>query len=107
MPNKLNVKTGDTVVVISGKSKGKKGKVLSVFPAKNRVVVEGVNMATIHAKPSQQNPQGGIIHREAPIHVSNVMFYCKKCDKPVRLGNQILEDGSKVRICVKCKEVVD
>ncbi len=104
---KLNVKTGDNVYVITGKSKGKKGKVLSVDPAKGRIIVEGVNMGTFHERASQQNPQGGIIQRETTIHASNVMFVCKKCNKPVRLGRQVLEDGSKVRVCKKCNEVVD
>ncbi len=107
MRTKMHIKSGDTVQVIAGKNKGKRGKVLTALPQKNRVIVEGVNLASIHTKPNQANPQGGISHRETPIHVSNVMFFCRKCNKPVRLGNKVLEDGKKVRICTKCKEVVD
>ncbi|KPU26769.1 50S ribosomal protein L24 [Caloranaerobacter sp. TR13] len=103
----MNVKKGDTVVVISGKDKGKKGKVLTAMPKRNRVIVEGVNMQTKHTKPSQKSPQGGIIHQEGPIHVSNVMLYCDKDKKGVRVGYKVLENGEKVRVCKKCGEVLD
>ncbi|KGG81013.1 50S ribosomal protein L24 [Caloranaerobacter azorensis H53214] len=103
----MHVKKGDTVVVISGKDKGKKGKVLTAMPKRNRVIVEGVNMQTKHTKPSQKSPQGGIIHQEGPIHVSNVMLYCEKDKKGVRVGYKVLENGEKVRVCKKCGEVLD
>ncbi|WP_427340468.1 50S ribosomal protein L24 [Caloranaerobacter sp. DY30410] len=103
----MHVKKGDTVVVISGKDKGKKGKVLTALPKRNRVIVEGVNMQTKHKKPSPKFPQGGIIHQEGPIHVSNVMLYCEKDKKGVRVGYKILENGEKVRVCKKCGEVLD
>ncbi|QIB27134.1 50S ribosomal protein L24 [Caloranaerobacter azorensis] len=103
----MHVKKGDTVVVISGKDKGKKGKVLTAMPKRNRVIVEGVNMQTKHTKPSQKSPQGGIIHQEGPIHVSNVMLYCEKDKKGVRVGYKALENGEKVRVCKKCGEVLD
>lgn len=102
----MHVKKGDTVVVISGKDKGKKGKILAAMPKKNRVIVEGVNMLTKHQKPSQQLQQGGIIHQEGPIHVSNVMLYCNKDKAGVRVGYKILDNGEKVRVCKKCGEVL-
>lgn len=101
---KVHVKKGDTVVVIAGKDKGKKGKVLAVLPSENRVIVEGVNMITKHVKPSAQMQQGGLIHQEGKIHASNVMYYCSKDKMGVRTGNKILEDGTKVRYCKKCGE---
>ncbi len=101
---KLHVRKGDTVLVITGKNAGKRGKVLSVIPDRSRVVVEGVNVVKRHAKPTQRLPQGGIMEKEAPIHSSNVMLYCGKCNKPTRVGKKILEDGEKVRICKKCGE---
>lgn len=107
MANKLHVKKGDTVVVISGKDKGKKGKVLNVFPAEGKVIVEGVNIVTKHLKPTRQVQQAGIIHQEAPFYASKVMIYCNKCNNPTRIGKKILEDGSKVRVCKKCGEILD
>ncbi|SEG07109.1 LSU ribosomal protein L24P [Caloramator fervidus] len=101
---KVHVKRGDTVLVITGKDKGKTGEVLKVFPQKNRVIVKGVNIVTKHVKPSMANRQGGIIKQEAPIHASNVMLYCTKCNKPTRIAHKFLEDGSKVRVCKHCNE---
>ncbi len=101
----LNVKKGDTVVVLTGKDSGKKGKVLSVNTAAERVVVEGVNVATTHKKPKNQQDVGGIVKKEAPIHVSNVMVICPKCNKPTRTGHAVVEEGdkkTKVRVCKKC-----
>lgn len=101
----LHVKKGDTVVVLSGKDSGKKGKVLEVNPSAERVVVEGVNVATKHKKPRSQKDIGGIVKKEAPIHVSNVMVVCPKCNKATRTGNAKVADGDKqikVRICKKC-----
>ena len=102
----MHIKTGDTVVVISGKDKGKKGKVLEVITSKDKVLVEGVNVATKHQKPNQKNPQGGIIHIEQPIHVSNVMLFDAKAGKGVRVGMKKLENGDKVRISKKSGEQI-
>ena len=104
---KLHVKRGDTVAVISGKDKGKRGKVLHVIPGRNRAIVETLNMITRHERPSQRNPQGGMVQREAPLNASNLMVVCTKCDKPTRVGKRALEDGSRVRICKKCSEIID
>ena len=105
--NSLNVKKGDKVVVIAGKDKGKDGKVLSANPAKGRVVVEGVNMATVHVSAQKSGGKdSGIIKREASIDVSNVMRVCPKCNEPTRIGHKILEDGSKVSVCKKCGETI-
>ncbi|BAT72211.1 large subunit ribosomal protein L24 [Thermosulfidibacter takaii ABI70S6] len=100
------IKREDFVVVIAGKDKGKKGKVLRVIPKRQRVVVEGVNIVKKHQKPTATTA-GGIIEKEAPIHVSNVMLVCPKCGKATRVGFAFLEDGTKVRKCKKCQEVID
>jgi len=105
--NKVHVKTGDLVYVLTGKDKGKRGKVIKVFPDKGRVTVENVNIVKRHTKPRKADQQGGIIEKEAPIHSSNVMLVCPRCDKPTKVGKQILENGQKVRVCKKCKEVID
>jgi len=102
--NKVHVKKGDTVVVIAGKDKGKKGKVLAVLPSENRVIVEGVNMLTKHVKPTAKVQQGGIIRQEGKIDASNVMYYCSKDKAGVRTGIKFLEDGTKIRYCKKCGE---
>ena len=102
-----HIKKNDTVIVISGDDKGKKGKVLSVDHEKGRVIVEGINMATKHKKPRRQGDTGGIIHQEAPVAISNVMHICKKCGKPTRIGYTVLSDGKKVRVCKKCNENFD
>lgn len=102
--NKLHVKKNDVVVVISGKDKGKKGKVLAASPEKGRIIVEGVNMVTKHQKPNQKVQQGGIIKQEGPIYAAKVMLYCDKCKQGVRVGHKLLQDGSKVRACKKCGE---
>ena len=93
----MHVKKGDKVVVISGKDKGKQGTILSAYPKQNRVIVEGINIVKKHSKPSQLNPQGGIISKEAAIHVSNVMPLDPKSGKPTRVGYKI-ENGKKVRV---------
>ena len=97
----MNIKKNDTVVVLSGKDKGKKGKVLVAMPKDNKVVVENVNVATCHTKPRKQGEAGGIVKRETPIRVCKVAVYCPKCDKGVRVGFKV-EDGKKTRICRKC-----
>lgn len=103
----LNIKREDTVSIIAGKEKGKKGRVLFVQPSKENVIVENINIVKKHMKPNKQYQQGGIIEKEAPIHVSNIMLVCPKCNKPARIGNIVLEDGRKLRTCRKCREVID
>lgn len=103
----MHVKKGDMVVVIAGKDKGKKGKILSVFPKKDRVIVEGVNMQTKHKKATSQTQQGGIIHQEGPIHASNVMLWSNKDKMGVRVGYKTLDNGEKVRISRKSEDVLD
>jgi large subunit ribosomal protein L24 len=103
----LNIRKNDTVVVLNGKEKGKRGRVLAIFTKKDRLIVERTNMIKKHMKPSKQHQQGGIIDKEAPLHVSNVMLVCTKCDKPSRFGSLMLDNGKKVRVCKKCKEVID
>lgn len=102
----MHVKKGDKVKVISGKDRGKQGTILEAYPKKERVLVEGINMIKKHAKPSQDNPQGGILNQEAPIHVSNVMPVDPKSGEPTRVGNEV-RDGKKVRIAKKSGEALD
>ncbi len=96
---KLHVKTGDTVSILSGKDKGKQGKVLEVSPKEGKVIVEGINYVTKHVKPRQMGQQGGIVKCEAPLYVSKVQVVCPHCGKPTRVGHKINADGSKVRVC--------
>lgn len=103
----LRIKKNDTVMVIAGKYKGKKGRVIRVMPSEEKVIVEKINIVKKHMKPSKKYTQGGIIEKEAPLHISKVMLLCPKCEKPTRIGAQVLADGSKVRVCKKCKEVMD
>ncbi len=102
----MHVKKGDKVQIISGKDKGKQGEVLASFPKKERVLVEGVNIVKKHAKPSQENPQGGILNQEATIHVSNVLPVDPKSGEPTRVGYEV-RDGKKVRIAKKSGETLD
>ena len=104
--NKLNVKKGDTVVVISGKDKGKQGKVLGTVPGSLKVVVEGINMVTCHVKPRKQGEEGGRISKEGSIDESNVMLVCPKCGKATRVGHAY-EGDKKVRVCKKCGKNID
>lgn len=104
---KLHVKKGDTVVVVSGKDKGKKGTILAAYPSEGRVLVEGVNVVKRHSKPNAANPQGGIVEKEAPIQASNVMIADPKTGAPTRIGKKILADGTKVRYAKKSGEVLD
>ena len=99
--NNLHVKTGDNVMVISGKCKGKTGKVLQTSPKEGKVIVEGLNMVTKHVKPRRQGEQGGILQKEAPIYACKVQKVCPKCNKPTRIGHKV-EGDKKVRICKKC-----
>lgn len=103
---KIHVRKGDTVLVVAGKNKGKKGKVLSVLPNVNKILIEGVNVVKRHTKPTQRLPQGGIMEKETPVHSSNAMLFCSKCNKPTRVGKKILENGEKERICRKCGETI-
>lgn len=105
--HKLHVKKEDTVIVIAGKSKGKKGRVIEAYPRENRVLVENVNMVKKHTRPSQENQQGGIIEQEAPIHVSNVMLIDPKSGLPTRIGYKVLDNGKKVRIAKRSGEAID
>lgn len=113
MSSKLNIKTGDTVMVITGdnmKDVGKTGKVIKVYPEKQRIVVQGRNMVIRHTKPRAQGEQGGRIEQEGTIHVSNVMLVCPSCKKPTRVGHTFEEAGGKkkkVRVCRKCGKTID
>lgn len=103
---KLNIKNGDTVVVIAGKDKGKTGKVLQVVAIANRAVVEGVNIVTIHRKPRSQKDAGGIFKRPAPVQISNLMVVCPNCGKATRVGRKVV-DGKNARVCKKCGASLD
>lgn len=100
--NKVHVKSGDTVQIISGRDKGLQGKVLQVSPKEGKVIVEGRNMVTKHVKPRRQGEQGGIVKAEGAIYASKVMPVCSKCNKPTRVGHTEGKDGKKVRVCKKC-----
>jgi large subunit ribosomal protein L24 len=102
-----HVHRGDTVAVIAGRERGKRGKVLRVLPEAGRVVVEKVNMMKKHQRPTQKLRQGGIIEREAALALSNVLLVCSRCDKPSRAGIKVLGDGRKVRVCRRCGETID
>jgi|SRR5437867_2815375 len=103
-----SVRKNDTVLVLAGKSKGRTGRVLRVFPAEERAIVEGVNFVRKHTKANpQKNIKGGILERESPVHLSNLMPVCGECSKPTRVGRKILEDGKKVRICRRCGGFLD
>jgi len=106
LTKKHHVKKGDTVMVIAGKDKNKTGKLLSVVPKKDGVLVEGINIVKRHTR-ARANEPGGIIEKEAAVHISNVMIYCSKCQKPVRTKINVLEDGKKTRVCKKCGEAFD
>ncbi|MBF8264174.1 MAG: rplX [Dehalococcoidia bacterium] len=103
----MKIHKNDSVLVIRGKDKGKKGKVLHAFPKENRVIVEKVNMIKRHARARGPVRQAGIVEREAPINVAKVMILCGKCSHPVRIGYRSLEDGKRVRFCHACTEVID
>jgi len=103
----LDVRKGDFVVVLSGDEKGKKGKVLKVFPTEGRLIVEGVNVAKKHTRPSQKMPQGGTISVEQPISADKVMLLCPSCKQPSKVSRTEMADGKKVRVCKSCGEVID
>ena len=103
---KLHVKKGDTVQILSGKDKGKQGKIISAQPDKAKVVVEGINKVKRHSKPSMKVPQGGIISKEMPLHVCKVQLVCPACNKPTRIAHK-LQAGKNARVCKKCGEIID
>ena len=103
----MKIRKNDTVLVITGKDKGKKGNVRFAYPKHQRVLVEGINFIKKHTRASGQVRQAGIIEKEAPIHMSNVMLLCGKCNHPIRVGFRFLKDGKKVRFCCSCGEVID
>lgn len=107
MQTHMHIKKDDQVKVIAGKEKGKTGRVMRVIGKKNQLLVEKVNLVKRHTRPSSQHRQGGIIEKESPIHISNVMIICTKCSTAVKIGRKTLEDGAKVRCCKKCGEVID
>ena len=102
MKNKMSIKKDDVVVVLSGKDKGQRGKVIEVMPKSAKVVVEGINVVSRHSKPRKQGDEGGILKKAAPLYASKVMRVCPKCDKPTRPASRVQADGKKVRICKKC-----
>ncbi len=99
------LRKNDRVMIMAGKDKGKVGKILTIVPAKQRAIVEGANIVKRHTKPGPGS-RGGILEKEAPIHISNLMLICPKCTDPVRISRKVLENGNKVRICKKCGEVI-
>ena len=102
------IRKNDNVIVVTGRDRGKRGRVLRVVPTKNRVIVEGVNFIKRHTKPNpQRNVKGGIVEREAGLDASNVQLLCPECGKQTRVGRRRQDDGKRVRICVKCEGVVD
>ncbi len=105
----MHIHKNDNVIVIAGNSRGKSGKVLKMYPETFRVIIEGVNIIKRHSRPTQKNPQGGIVQKEAPVHASNVMVICPKCNKPARVGSKAVKDtttGRKhhMRVCRNCEE---
>ena len=105
--SKMRIKKGDTVRVIAGKDAGKEGKVLSRDLGKDRVIVEKINFVTKSVRPSQKDPRGGLVKKEAPLSASNVMLVCPKCGKATRVSRKFTADGKKVRVCKKCGEIID
>lgn len=103
----MKIKKNDNVMVVSGKEKGKKGRVIAVYPVANRLLIEKLNMIKRHTKPNQQLRQGGILEKESPISASNVKLICVKCDKPTAMSRQTQGDGTRTRICKTCNEVID
>jgi len=103
----VEIRKNDSVMVIAGKERGKTGKILRVLPEKNSVIIERLNIVKRHAKPRGAQQPGGIVEKEARMHVSNVMIMCDKCNAPVRIGHKVLADGKKIRICRRCNEALD
>jgi large subunit ribosomal protein L24 len=103
----VEIRKNDSVMVIAGKERGKTGKILRVLPEKNSVIIERLNIVKRHSKPRGPQQAGGIVEKEARIHISNVMIMCDKCNAPVRIGHKLLADGKKIRICRRCHEALD
>ena len=103
----MQIRKYDSVMVITGKERGKTGKVLRVLPDKDAIIIERINLVKRHSKPRGPQQPGGIVEKEASIHVSNLMIMCDKCNAPVRMGTKILSDGKKIRICRRCGEALD
>jgi len=103
---KMKLKKGDTVKVIAGREEGKAGKIMKVISDENRIIVEKLNLIKKHQRPDGKG-KGGVVEKEGPLQLSNVMFLCNKCDTGVRIGYKILDDGKKVRVCKKCGEILD
>lgn len=101
---KLNVRRDDTVIIISGDDKGKKGKVVEVSPGEGKIIVEGVNTVTKHVRPRRQGEEGGLVKTEGAFYACKAQIYCSKCDKGTRVKHKVLEDGTKIRVCAKCGE---
>lgn len=102
----MHVRKGDTVMVIAGDDRGKTGRVLKLIPDKRRLIVEGINFIIRHTRPSQINPQGGRVEKEAPIHISNVMVVCPRCNQGTRVERRLMDDGKRARVCKRCGEVI-
>ena len=105
--NKFHIRKNDKVMVVAGREKGKIGAVLKMIPKKERAIVEKLNMIKRHTRAGPKTAKGGIIEKESPIHISNLMLVCGKCAEETRVGKKVLEDGSKVRFCKKCGEILD
>ena len=103
----MQIKKNDNVMVVSGKEKGKRGRVIAVYPATNRLLIEKLNMIKRHTRPNQQMRQGGIVEKESPISASNVKVICTKCDKPTSVSRMEQGEGTRVRVCKKCNEAID
>ncbi len=103
----MQIRKNDSVMVITGKERGKTGKVLRVLPDKDAIIIERINLVKRHSKPRGPQQPGGIVEKEASIHVSNLMIMCDKCNAPVRVGKKVLSDGKKIRICRRCGEALE
>lgn len=103
----MHVHREDTVLVLTGKDRGKKGRVIRLFPKAEKALVEKINMVKRHTRPTQQMPQGGILEKEAAVHISNLQVVCSKCGKPTRVAHKTLANGNKTRACKKCGEIMD
>jgi large subunit ribosomal protein L24 len=103
----MQIKKNDNVMVVSGKEKGKRGRVIAVYPTTNRILIEKLNMIKRHTKPNQQLRQGGILEKESPIAASNVKLICAKCDKPTATSRKVQGDGTRNRVCKSCNEIID
>jgi len=103
----MHVHREDTVLVLTGKDRGKKGRVIRLFPKVEKALVEKINMVKRHTRPTQQLPQGGILEKEAPVHLSNLQVVCAKCGKATRIAHKVLASGQKARVCKKCGEILD